>query len=92
MCFVVSAVLLLAFSPYAQEAGSKNETDLEETAEIPFEEKQPEKKRRLYFGAKDEIRTRIISVDLDYLTMGLTNSGWGLLGRLLNSGWNCTPT
>ena len=21
-----------------------------------------------------------------------TNRGWGLLGRLLNSGWNCTPT
>ena len=21
-----------------------------------------------------------------------TNSGWGRLGRLLNSGWNCTPT
>ena len=82
----VFAALLFTLSCYSQEADGKNSPSLEvqaeeppqEQADISVENEQQEKKKSLYFSSKDEIRTRIISVDLDYLFMGLKNSGWGL--------------
>ena len=82
----VFAALLFTLSCYSQEADGKNAPSLEvqaeeppqEQADISVENEQQEKKKSLYFSSKDEIRTRIISVDLDYLFMGLKNSGWGL--------------
>ena len=79
----VFAALLFTLSCYSQEADGKNALSLEvqaeeppqEQADISVENEQQENKKSLYFSSKDEIRTRIISVDLDYLFMGLTNSG-----------------
>ncbi|WP_178843358.1 hypothetical protein [uncultured Treponema sp.] len=49
---------------------------------------QPADKERLYFGSKGEIRTRLVSVDFDYLTLGLKNRGWGLGVRWEQCIWN----
>lgn len=81
----VFAALLFTLSCYSQEADGKNAPSLEvqaeeppqEQADISVENEQQEKKKRLYFSSKDEIRTRIISVDLDYLSMGLKKQRMG---------------
>lgn len=53
----------------------------------PSIDSEPKKIKR-YFGSKDEIRTHLFSLDLDYLTQGLKNNGWGLGIRYEQYIWN----
>lgn len=67
-----------------RDAGAENSDSVSEP-----EQKQSEKpKQKRYFGSRDEIRTRIFSLDFDYLTQGLKNNGWGLGIRYEQYIWN----
>lgn len=70
-----------------QESGGKPGFSGSKQDNPPVLESGQQKQKR-YFGSRDEIRTRIFSLDFDYLTQGLKNNGWGLGIRYEQYIWN----